>query len=195
MTYNPLIHKRQSIRLHGYDYSQTGTYFVTICTYKKEHFFGEIINAEMKLNVIGQYAFYQWKKIPHRFNDVELDEFIIMPNHIHGIIVINRRGEGSENESLGGKRRLFSDSSPLHHDEQLQHNGTLPGSIGAIIQNYKSGISRKISTMPGMKNVKLWQMNYYDHIIRNEEDHARIVEYIQQNPVQWEQDELFTGGL
>ncbi|PKO05893.1 MAG: hypothetical protein CVU41_09725 [Chloroflexi bacterium HGW-Chloroflexi-3] len=195
MTYNPTIHNRRSIRLQGYDYSQFGTYFITICTHQKQRIFGEIVNGEMKLNLMGQYAFHQWNKIPQRFLNVELDEFIIMPNHIHGIIIIGSgRGEGSENKLRFPTINSFSDPSPLHHDHH-QPNGTVPGSIGAIIQNFKSGTSRKINAMPGMKNIKLWQINYYDHIIRNEEDHHRIVEYIQKNPVQWEQDELFSGGL
>ena len=197
MAYNPALHNRQSIRLQGYDYSQSGAYFITICTYKKEKYFGEIVNAEVKLNLLGQYAFHQWKMIPQRVTNVELDEFIIMPNHIHGIIVIRSgRGEGSENEIMDGKQRLFSDPSPLlRMNEELQPNGTVPGSIGAIVQNFKSSTSRKINAMPKMKGIKLWQTNYYDHIIRDEEDYARIVEYIRNNPQKWEQDELFDNGL
>jgi REP element-mobilizing transposase RayT len=215
MTYNPTIHNRRSIRLQGYDYSLSGAYFLTICTYKKEHVFGEIVNGEIKLNLIGQYALQQWNKIPQRFPIVELEEFIIMPNHIHGIIIIrngrcegldygppnskrdslsDRRGEGSDNTPRIPPKVSLSDPSPLHQN-QPQSNGTRPGSVGAIVQNFKSSTSRKINTMPGMKNIKIWQVNYYDHIIRNEEDHARIVEYIQKNPVQWDQDELNSGGL
>lgn len=76
MPFNPAIHNRQSIRLQGYDYSESGSYFITICTYKKEHLFGEIVNSEIKLNLIGQYAYHQWKQIPQRFENVELDEFV-----------------------------------------------------------------------------------------------------------------------
>lgn len=192
MTYNPALHNRQSIRLQGYDYSQPGAFFITICTYKKEKHFGEIVNGEVKLNLVGQYAFHQWKMIPQRFENVELDEFIIMPNHIHGIIVIrSSRGEGSENEMMDGKQRLFSDPSPLQIHERNQPNGTVPGSIGAIVQNFKSGTSRKINAMPKMKGIQLWQTNYYEHIIRDEKDYARIVYYIRHNPLEWEQDELF----
>jgi REP element-mobilizing transposase RayT len=195
MAYNPALHNRQSIRLQGYDYSQSGAYFITICTYKKEKYFGEIVNAEVKLNLVGQYALHQWKMIPQRFENVELDEFIIMPNHIHGIIVIRSWGEGSENRHHFPPGNAFSDLSPLRINEQLQPNGTVPGSIGAIVQNYKSSTSRKINAMPKLKDIKLWQTNYYDHIIRDEEDYARIVEYIRNNPQKWEQDELFNNGL
>ena len=192
MPFNPAIHNRRSNRLQGYDYSETGSYFITICTYKKKHLFGEIVNSEMKLNLLGRYAYNQWKQIPQRFGNVKLDEFVIMPNHIHGIIEIRSgRGEGLENETLEGNPRLFSNPSPLHDDQSLQFKGTVPGSIGAIIQNYKSGTSRKINAMPGMKNTKIWQINYYDHIIRDEQDYFRIVDYIRSNPSKWEQDEMF----
>ena len=114
MPYNPAIHNRHSIRLQGYDYSETGSYFITICTYKKEHLFGEIVNSEIKLNLIGQYAYHQWKQIPQRFENVELNEFVIMPNHIHGIIVIvSGRGEGLENKCRFPPKSTFSNPSPL----------------------------------------------------------------------------------
>jgi REP element-mobilizing transposase RayT len=196
MSYNPSLHNRHSIRLQGYDYSQSGAYFITICTDKKKKYFGDIVNGDVKLNLVGQYAFHQWKLIPQRFTNVELDEFIIMPNHIHGIIVIRSgSGEGSDNEVMDGKQRLFSDPSPIHVHEKIHPNGTYPGSIGAIVQNFKSSTSRKINAMPKMKGITIWQKNYYDHIIRNEEDYARIVEYIRINPQKWEQDELFENGL
>jgi len=114
MIYNPIIHNRLSHRLQGYDYSQSGAYFITICTYKKEYLFGEIVDGEIKLNLIGQYAYHQWKQIPLRFVNVELDEFVIMPNHIHGIIVIQTcRDEGSENSHRFASERLCSDPSSL----------------------------------------------------------------------------------
>jgi REP element-mobilizing transposase RayT len=192
MPYNPTIHNRRSIRLQGFDYSETGSYFITICTYKKEHLFGEIVNSEMKLNLLGQFAYNQWKQIPQRFENVELNEFVIMPNHIHGIIVIvSGRGEGLENSHNFPPKSTFSNPSPLQDHSTSRFNGTVPGSIGAIIQNFKSGTSRKINAMPDMKNVKIWQINYYDHIIRDREDYDRIVEYIRDNPSNWEKDELY----
>ncbi len=195
MTYNPNIHNRMSHRLQGYDYSQCGAYFITICTYKKEHLFGEILDAEIKLNLIGQYAYQQWKQIPLRFENVDLGEFVIMPNHIHAIIVKNTRwDEGAENESADAKRWPYFDPSCLQEHQPTQPNGTISGSIGAIIQNYKSGTTRKIKSLPGKNNLKIWQANYYDHIIRDEKDYDRIKDYICNNPINWEKDELFSNG-
>jgi REP element-mobilizing transposase RayT len=146
----------------------------------------------MKLNLLGQYAYKQWKQIPQRFENVELNEFVIMPNHIHGIIVIvSGRGEGLENSHNFPPKSTFSNPSSLHDQGTPQFNGTVPGSIGAIIQNFKSGTSRKINAMPDMTNVKIWHSNYYDHIIRDEEDYSRIADYIRENPSHWEKDELY----
>jgi REP element-mobilizing transposase RayT len=123
---------------------------------------------------------------------LELDEFVIMPNHVHGIIVIQSdKVEESENNNHFPREKLYSNPSIVQPHRQIQQNGTVPGSIGAIIQNYKSVTTRKINAMPAMKNTKIWQVNYYDHIIRDEADHARIIEYIRENPAKWEQDELF----
>ncbi len=192
MAYNPVVHNRHSIRLQGYDYSQSGAYFITICTYKKERFFGEIVNGEMKLNLLGNYAYHQWIQISSRFDNLELDEFVIMPNHVHGIIVIQSdKVEESENNNHFPREKLYSNPSIVQPHRQIQQNGTVPGSIGAIIQNYKSVTTRKINAMSAMKNTKIWQVNYYDHIIRDEADHARIIGYIRENPAKWEQDELF----
>ena len=92
MKYNPEIHRRRSIRLKEYDYSNAGAYYVTICTWNKEHYFGKIINSETIFSPMGEIIQQEWYNIPARFPNVELDTFIIMPNHMHGIIVINHVG-------------------------------------------------------------------------------------------------------
>ncbi|PZV17051.1 MAG: transposase [Pseudanabaena sp.] len=95
MSYNPEIHHRRSIRLQGYDYSQSGAYFVTICTFQRQHLFGEVNDEKMQLNVNGQIVSAIWQQIPRHFPTVELDEFILMPDHLHGIIVISEQAEQS----------------------------------------------------------------------------------------------------
>lgn len=174
MTYNPHLHHRQSIRLKGYDYTQTGAYFVTICTYQRNCLFGEIVDGEMRLNINGEIAKGSWLSITRHFPNVELDEFVIMPNHLHGIIII------VENES----RQDFSQSS-FH----FKINGTQSQSLAAIIQNYKSVSSRKINQIYKAKGNGIWQGNYYEHIIRNQETLNNIRQYILSNPINWQKDQ------
>ncbi|MBE0685544.1 MAG: transposase [Anaerolineaceae bacterium] len=198
MAYNPVIHNRHTIRLLGYDYTQSGAYFITICTNQKECIFGKINAGAMQLSPLGEIAYYQWLQLPKRFANIVLDEFVIMPNHMHGIIVIQKgRGEAGDMRYSSQSIIPKSPASPLHPDEiphrtqsknpgtpikTPQPNGTIPGSISAIVQNYKSLTTRKINMILRTKNKTIWQRNYYEHIIRDEDDFARIVDYIQNNP-------------
>lgn len=168
MTFNPDIHDRRSIRLKDYDYSQPGAYFVTICTNNKECLFGDVINGAIQLNEMGIIAQQCWNSIPEHFPKTFLDEFIVMPNHIHGIIVIN---------IVGAKNLL-----------PLQHHGTSM-TIGSMIRGFKIGVTKwarenAATHMP-------WQRNYYEHIIRSELELNKIREYIANNPLNWETDENY----
>ena len=178
---------RHSIRLPGYDYSQAGAYFVTICTYHRQLLFGEIHDGEMQLNASGRMVSAQWLQLSCRFTDLELVEFVIMPNHIHGILVITGRGEASSEEISASANMLVTDASPL------RPNGTVPGSIGATIQNFKSITSRKINKLSGKSKEPVWQRNYYEHVIRDETDYQAIHDYILSNPLNWEKDEEYQG--
>lgn len=172
--YNPQIHHRRSIRLVGYDYTQAGMYFITICTHDRQNLFGEIVNEEMVLNEYGKIVAASWQELAGHFPNIMLGEWVVMPNHIHGIIVIVvGRGEASA-----------ADASPL------QPNGTQPGSIGAMVQNFKSVAARKINKLWGTPGTTVWQRNYWEHIIRNEETHQRIANYIISNPAKWDEDSL-----
>jgi len=153
MSYNPEIHHRRSIRLQGYDYTNTGIYFVTICCHQRHHLFGEIENGEMEINVTGQIVSHLWQKIPHHFPMAELDEFILMPDHLHGIIVFP---ESKDNRSLAH-----------------------------IVQNFKSISSRKINRINKNYGVSIWQRNYYERIVRTEEELKNLREYIRNNPASW----------
>jgi REP element-mobilizing transposase RayT len=179
MTYNSDIHHRRSIRLKHYDYSQAGAYYVTICTENRECLFGIIEDAQMKMNDAGKMVQNVWYELPGRFSEIHLDEFIIMPNHIHGIISI-------VGAPLVGARISEKDSA-----------GTRPApTLGDII-----GVFKSITTHSYTKGViqqqwqrfsgKLWQRNYYEHIIRNETDLEKIREYIANNPLTWEADENY----
>ncbi len=154
MSYNPEIHHRRSIRLQGYDYTNAGVYFVTICCNQRQHLFGNIDNGEMKINAIGQIVSNLWQKIPQHFPNAELDRFVLMPNHLHGIIVISESAEKS--------------------------------SLANIVQNFKSISSRKINRISKNYGVSIWQRNYYERIVRSEQELKNLREYIENNPANWE---------
>ena len=180
MPYDPRIHHRRSIRLSGYDYSLPGGYFITLVSYQHEYLFGEIRNGQMHLNRIGEIVIQVWHEIPRHFSQACLDSATPMPNHLHAIILLAERGSGSE--------KTLASSKP-ENPNLPPKMGTKPGSLGAIIQSFKSITTRKINQLNQTPGVKIWQRNYYEHIIRNENDLQRIREYIFNNPLNWETDE------
>jgi REP element-mobilizing transposase RayT len=172
MTYNPKIHHRRSVRLKDYDYSQFGSYFVTLCVQGKEFLFGDVKNGTVVLSPIGKIAQEHWMEIPNHFSNVTLDEFIIMPNHLHGIICI---------QPVGAQNFV-----PLRN----QFKKIIPKSIGTIIRAYKSSVTHWCNKN-GYSSFK-WQRNFYERVIRNENELNRIREYIVTNPLKWEWDDLST---
>jgi REP element-mobilizing transposase RayT len=161
---------RRSIRLQGYDYSQAGAYFVSICAHNRACLFGEIADGQMVLNDAGRVAEKCWYDIPIHFPHVALDSFVIMPNHIHGILVIT--------ETVGAK--YFSPLQPG------QRPCGTSKTIGSIIRGFKIGVTK---WMHGHTNVHdVWQRNYYEHVIRNEDELDHVREYIINNPKKWEFD-------
>ncbi len=174
-------HHRRSIRLQGYDYSQVGGYFVTIVTWHRECLFGVVVNGEIMLNRRGQIADECWQDISNHFPYVELGSYIIMPNHMHGIIVINDDRRGTMDVGA-------THASPL----QTRPRGVLPGSLGAIIGSYKSAVTKRIGRE--MNETGIWQRNYYEHIIRDDKDLRNKTEYILANPQLWEEDDENPGN-
>ncbi len=173
---------RHSLRLKDFDYSQVGAYFVTICTKNHQCLFGKIQQGMMELNASGRVAAAQWQLLSNRFTGIELGEWIVMPNHVHGILIITGEGEASQNRSSTLHDSIIKDASPL------RPSGTRPGSVGAIIQNYKSITSRKVATQIEQLKGSVWQRNYYEHVIRNERELRAISDYILANPQNWEKD-------
>jgi len=173
----PQKHHRRSIRLKGYDYASAGAYFVTIVTQGRECLFGEIVDGEMQLNVYGHAAEECWRAIPGHFPNVELGAYVIMPNHVHGIIIIRN------DESMPGV--WAQHAAPIPTAPSPTRNVT-PGSLGAIIRSFKSAVTRDLGRKSDLRNV--WQRNYYEHIIRNEKEMARIWDYIESNPAHWDPD-------
>ena len=178
VAYDPSVHHRRSVRLRGRDYVQKGTYYITICTRNRECLFGDIIDDKMHLNDAGKMVRSILMELPRRFRNVELGKFIVMPNHLHAAFFIIRSGKG-----LGEPHMKESPS------------GTLPGSVGRILQAFKSMTTDEY--IDGVRrhgwtpfNRKLWQRNYWDHIIRDENEYNRICNYIDNNPAQWPTDRL-----
>jgi REP element-mobilizing transposase RayT len=172
MSYNPHIHHRSSIRLKGYDYSQAGLYFVTICVPNKQCLFGEIVNGEMILNESGKIVSYYWLEIPQHFPDAILHEFVIMPNHIHGIIEIT---------NVGAKN--FSPLQTTNVQTPQRPNGT-SRTIGSIVRGFKIGVTKHLG-------YSVWQRNYHEHIILNEQSYQKISDYILNNPEKWMEDRFY----
>ena len=168
------IHHRHSIRLKEYDYSQAGAYFVTIVTHERKCLFGEIANDKMRLSPFGEIVRTEWFKTAELRPNVKLweDEFMVMPNHIHGIAWIN--------ENVGARRRR----APTE-----QFGKPVIGSLPTIVRAYKSAVTYKINEMRSTRGAPVWQRNYYEHIIRNQSDLEQIYKYIQFNPIQWSKDE------
>lgn len=185
--YNPNIHHRRSIRLKGYDYSQAGLYFITICVQGRKCLFGIIENDEMVLNEFGMIAYQQWQKLPERFTNMELDVFQIMPNHMHGIIMLT--------EFVG------AGFTPVQNDADETRAGASPApakpkTVGDIVGAYKSLVANDCLEIfkqknPGEISGKLWQRNFYEHIIRDEQSYHRISEYIINNPNNWRNHKFY----
>mgnify|MGYP003564648071 CR=1 FL=1 len=173
MKYNPEIHHRRSIRLPGYDYSQAGMYFVTICTQNRECAFGKIVHGKMEPNISGEIVTDEWKKTAEIRKQITLDEWIVMPNHFHGIVGVNI-----------GKSTARRASTV----ERFGH--PVSGSIPTIVRSFKSAVTKRINELNQTPGKKLWQRNYWEHIVRSKSELDRIREYIRNNPVQWELDRL-----
>ncbi|MGD2158116.1 MAG: hypothetical protein PVG14_06515 [Anaerolineales bacterium] len=175
MPFDPQKHRRRSIRLKGYDYSQAGAYFVTICTYQRECLLGDIVDGEMVLNELGEIIRQEWFKSGRIRTNVELhdDEFVVMPNHVHGIIWIKA-------PDVGARRRR----APTKEE----FGKPVPGSITTIIRGYKSAVTRRINQLQDTPSAPVWQRNYYERVVRNHRELDAILKYIQNNPQQWDQD-------
>ena len=169
--------QRRSIRIPGFDYADTDSYFVTIVSYKRLNLFGDIRNGIVILNQMGKVVTDTWLDIPIHFPKVSNEVFIVMPNHVHGILTISNDTVGATHES------------PLL---QRQAKGPPPGSLGATIESFKSSVMRKIHQSWISSPEKIWQRNYYEHIIRDEEDYQNKVEYILTNPINWEIDKEYS---
>ncbi len=192
MKYNPEKHHRRSIRLKGYDYSTAGAYFITICTNNREIFLVKDDIKEMIHSI--------WQKLPVKFRNVSVDKFVIMPNYIHGIIFLNDTDSNSEMKRMNAntpKDKVFVGADPRvcpQKEKDGEHMGSPLPMIGHIVQWFKTMTTNeyiKGAKKKGWKSFdkRFWQRNYYEHIIRNEEDLNQIREYIINNQLNWESDD------
>jgi len=181
MGYNPNVHHRRSIRLRNYDYSQAGLYFVTICVQDHVCLFGEIVNDEMVLNAEGVIVEECWMAIPEHFPNAVLHEHVVMQNHVHGIVELKRDIVGAEN-LIGAENFL-----PLQANRNEFQKMT-PRSIGSIVKGFKIGVTKRTKYV---FQISIWQRNYYEHIIRNDESYQKISNYIINNPKNWKDDKFY----
>ena len=170
MRYDLERHHRRSIRLKGYDYSQPGAYFVTICTQDRVCLFGDVIGGEMQVNALGEIVQAVWDGLSEHYPFVVLDAFVVMPNHVHGVIIIT--------EPMVGAGLKPAPTKPV-----CQHHG-----LSEIVRAFKTFSARRINGLRGTSGVPIWQRNYYEHIIRTEDALQRIREYIATNPLRWHLD-------
>ena len=203
-------------RLHNWDYGSNGAYFITICTQNREHFFGEILDNCMQLNELGQLAEKFWLDIPNRFPFIELGEFVVMPNHTHGILTIDKTDTGGDGPATTTKTttttttvetRLIASLPPQPEmppspqpqqppPPQTEKNGGFSGTKNPM---FHENISRIIRWYKGRCSFEMrkihadfaWQARFHDHIIRNETSFQRISNYIRQNTMKWKQDKFF----
>jgi putative transposase len=196
MKYYAEIHHRRSIRLMGWDYSQPGAYFITICTHDRRCIFGRVVNGEMRLSQIGQIVQRIILEIPTHFPGVVLGEFIIMPNHIHMILwITDFVGAGFTPAPVIANAGIPSSEIADSWRSGRPQGSPLRANLGQIVGAYKSLVVRdclKIFKSNDEFMGKLWQRNYYEHIIQDDTDYERIAEYILGNPLKWEEDALFT---
>ena len=175
-----ILHHRKSIRLKGYDYSKAGRYFITVCTQNRLHYFGEIVGATLRGRPNNPDAMIEtWLlELEHKFNDVKIGPYVIMPNHIH--VIIEKENAGSVADQNRGGQWGDHAGSPLRN---------VIGWFKTMTTNEYMRKVREGLYEPFEK--RLWQRNYYEHIIRDEQDYQTIAEYIEQNPMRWEQDVLY----
>jgi len=176
----------ESARLQNWDYASSGLYFITICTADRQHFFGEVEGGVMQLSEIGEIAKEHWCEIPGNFPFADLNEFVVMPNHIHGIIVINNAKDVIDGRDAIN-RVSTNDNTQMHGGVTGPNNPMLSDNLSRIIRWYKGRVTfetRKIHAD------FMWQSRFHDHIIRNNESYCRIRDYIRNNPSTWDEDKF-----
>lgn len=186
-----LQQRKESPRLDDFDYTNPGYYFVTICTKHKIHYFGGIHDHKMTLNDIGQIANDIWQSIPDHYPNVSLDEYVIMPNHIHGIIIIRENADYKNVGTAHCAVRRTSNGAAIKRTEQCSvPTKTRYGLLSKIVKSFKNCVTIKVKNELNIQNFS-WQRSFYDHVIRSEKGLKLIRDYINNNPVKWRLDRFY----
>ena len=186
--YNPAIHHRRSIRLQGFDYTQGGLYFITICCKDRACLFGAVKNGTMELSSAGEIVNACWQEIPDHFPNVLLHEYIIMPNHVHGIIELaNPANDGAGHISPAPD--VFNDDRKIFPTDTGTTLRSPSKTIGSIVRGFKIGVTKWFRANGCYDSI--WQRNYYEHIIKDEKSYLNIAAYIINNPVKWQEDKWY----
>lgn len=174
---NKIQYNRRSLRLKSHDYSHPGAYFVTICAYNRECLFGNIAEGKIIFKERGNIVDHCWREIPAHFPQVELDGFVIMPNHIHGIIWIN-------NSAGAGFPRPNVENAKCN----IIGRGDRAPTLGQIVAYFKYEAAKQVNKLRNTPGVRFWQRNYYEHIVRDDTELNHIRQYIIENPLRWDMD-------
>ena len=184
-------HRRHSIRLRGFDYAQDGAYFVTVCVRNRECLLGQVTGGEMRLSEAGRIVQAVWRELPRHYPHVRLDAWVVMPNHVHGIVVLTSADAGGVNDGDGvASTRVGLSASvgagfkpaPTGDDGAPRH------ALPEVVRAFKTFSARHINALQGTQGTSFWQRNYYEHVIRNETALNRIRQYIMDNPTRWDDD-------
>ncbi len=194
MAFDKDLHHRKSIRLRGYDYSQPGAYFITICTHQRQQLFGAIVDGAMILNAAGMLADSMWRELAEHYPSVALGDHIVMPNHLHGIVHVGAPLAAPHYGLAYSCDIALRNYTATHNAVNRMNDATEQGAassvptLGKILRRYKSISATAINRHLNRQSLPMWQRNYYEHIIRNESAYQNISEYIRNNPQQWQND-------
>lgn len=187
-----------SARASWWNYGWNGAYFITICTASRSHYFGEIVEGKMKLSSIGILADVLWHEIKNHTENIELGAFVVMPNHIHGILILDKPENYINDTTIETLHvemlHATSLQTPTQKNQFMSDISPKSNSVSTIIRSYKSAVTKHCNRL-GLTDtdgvVFAWQTRFYDHIIRNNEEYQRIQDYIENNPENWENDKFF----
>lgn len=191
-------YRSESARLQNWNYGNNGAYFITICTKERKHYFGMIENGKMQVSSAGVIAYVLWNEIKNHVLNVDLGEFVVMPNHVHGILILNGKNDTVNYGRDVGDGRDVACNVPTDTDtgtdtgikpnQQMSLISPKPNTVSTIVRSYKSAVTKYCNRLD---LPFAWQTRFHDHIIRNEESFVRISNYINNNPANWKDDKLY----